>query len=410
MPSLHDLHDALADLENRAPQRPSRAPGRQAHRARYRHTGPILGAAAAVVVLAVCATLLVNFAGSHAVTPLGRLTPAPTTAASTGTAKARPAPAAAPTAPVRPAQSAPKVSTATHAAATTPVLARAFDAPIKPLSVAPYLQFALSPVAGYKTAAVQISPTQQIAQVVATGSAAVQGEIRVYVAGAFNPGSLPAGTTAAVDGRPAYQKLLQLDATDPLQPGNPGPKVQALMWQYATGAWAVVHLDALMTPTGGDPAVQTSTKQPTATEQSSVLADEIRIAQAAHQQSTTIRLPLRLAADMTIVQLNPDTNAGGVQLTWRGATWSIGWSLGSPLQAAGKPDTTTTTVGTRQWIIYGAEAAKGVGLISKNFGLTVYAKTRSLADYRAFINAVALPEHPDSPTSWFTGADALGPN
>ncbi len=395
MPTLHDLHEAFADLEARAPQRPSRTPGCPPSRPSSKG-GVVLAAALVVAVLtggAVAARA--TWPGRTESTPpaqvsaLGAGSGEPTLQAPAVNATT---PAALPIAHPRP--------TSVAQRPTAPTVSPFVNA-VRPLTQDPVIQFAMTAVAGYAIGAVELSEQGQSADLTATDTA-VQGRITFYVRGALAP-VIPARPSALINAAPAY--LVPMPSVAGSSSDVPAGST-VLAWPYAADAWATVYLLDSTGTTPHGPAVA-SPNVP----MGQLFADEVRIAAAAHAHSGTFTLPFRLSAGMTVKSVNLDANSGGAAIDWDGTTWQLGWDP-TPLQAADKPSTSVSVIGGHQWIVYsrgGVEALNGIGLISTGFGLTIISAGRPLADYRRFVAALTLPAGSGAPATWFNATDALHP-
>ena len=398
MPTLHDLHEVFADLEARAPQRPSRTPGCLPRPSRSPSKVGVVLAAAMVAAVVTGGAIAVRSAwpgqagsgtqpeasalgagADHATVLRASAVTAATSAASISAARPRPT----------------SVANKPTAAGKPP-----FATAVRPLAQDPVIGFEMSAIAGYTVGAVELSDEGQSADLTATDNAA-QGQVTFYVRGAFTP-VVPAQPSALINAAtPAY--LVPMPTVTGSSSDAPAGST-VLAWQYAAGAWATVYL---IDPTGTAPhhTAGASASAPTA----QLLSDGVRVAAAARPHAGTFTLPFRLSAGMTVRSVDLDPNGGGAAIDWDGTTWQLGWDP-TPLQAADKPSTSVSVMNGRQWIVYsrgGVEALNGIGLISTGFGLTIISAGRPLADYARFVAALTLPAGSGAPDTWFDATDAL---
>jgi hypothetical protein len=99
-------------------------------------------------------------------------------------------------------------------------------------------RFDVAPVPGYVFKRLQITRTDQAADVSVPGAGKSIGEIDVFAEGALDATELTRGDAVTVNGRPGYFGLFHMPDASSTGPGKP-----ALGWQYADGAWAVVNGD-----------------------------------------------------------------------------------------------------------------------------------------------------------------------
>ena len=399
MPTLHDLHEVFAELEARAPQRPSRAPGCSPRPSRSRSKVGVVLAAATVVAVITGGAIAVRSAWPG---PAGSGTQPEVSALGAGSGHPTVLQASAVIAATSPVSTGATARPRPTSVANKPTALGMppFATAMRPLTQDPVIGFEMTAIAGYAVGAVQLSDQSQSADLTAMNSA-VQGQVTFYVRGAFTP-VLPAQPSALINAAtPAY--LVPLPAISGSSSDAPAGST-VLAWQYAADAWATVYL---ADPTGTAP--HHTAGAPVSASTALLLSDGVRVAAAAHAHSGTFTLPFRLSAGMTVKSVDLDANSGGAAIDWDGTTWQLGWDP-TPLQAADKPSTSVSVMNGRQWIVYsrgGVEALNGIGLIATGFGLTIISAGRPLADYDRFVAALTLPAGSGAPDTWFGAAAAL---
>jgi hypothetical protein len=242
----------------------------------------------------------------------------------------------------------------------------------------------------------------------------VKGGLRIYYAGAFDPGGVKRGTPVNVDGQHGYYAPLRLaDGED--------TRYDVLAWQYADDGWAVVYLwdgTAGRATTDGASRGKASNAA-TATQPvglpglAALQADELRLATATHAGNTAIAVPFKVTGlDVQVGEIEPGSAAGGLTVTADGRTWDFGWG-NSELSPADKPGTDTTTLVGRQWLVYHDRVSGTVmslGLSAPGFGMTVtpIGATATLSDYENLLVHVGFPANLGDPNTWFAADTAFG--
>ncbi len=373
MPTLDDLHATFTDLEQHAPHpRPVRTTDHPQRRAGRRGWVATTLAAAAVVAVAV-GIAVVPGRSPYGGTP-GHAAPYRSPAAF---------PAALP---------APKTG-------TSPRLA---------------FGFVVAPVSGYRVRPTSIDATSQYADI-RSADGTVHGGLRIYYAGAFSPRRAEKGRPVRVHGRPGYFARTTV-------PGDDIATYDVLAWQYADGGWAVVDLwDGAAGRTVDVPAARaqkgasatgteaTPARIPRRRTLIALRADELRLAGATHAASTVVRVPIRVAGlpGLHVTQFTTDPGSGGVTLAAAGTAWDLGWG-GRGLNAADKPNTASTSVGGRRWLVYLDSRGRitSIGLTEPGFGMTVtptsaHGDAATLAQYRRFLAHVTVATDLADPRTWF---------
>ena len=367
MPTLDDLHAAFDELGHRAPDALS-APIRPTHRHRWAAAGLAAACTAAVAV----GVPVVR--AHHDVPPRD---PA-LSAAATGTGTSVPAAFAAP-----------------------------LPAPADGASPELFFGFRMTLGTTYAVPDV-VASTYQHATV--SDDSDVLGDLWLYYAGSFDPASIDNPVATTVDGRSGY--FGAVDAPDGTHADN------ALAWEYADGAWAVVHLTAADVAArvnkGGGSAAQRRVLEAREAAQQELIRraqeEESAIAAATAPAHVALESPVGVAASSGLhVTSMADATDGGIALAdGTGLQWQLGWSLGR-LAPSDKPGATTTTIDGRTWIVYQQDGSPtALGLVADGWGMTVTPGTdATLQEMEQF--AATLRFAPDllDRDSWFDAATAL---
>jgi hypothetical protein len=238
-----------------------------------------------------------------------------------------------------------------------------------------------------------------------TGDAG-DGELFVFYAGAYDSSVAREGTPVAVAGRQGYYARVPI-------PGAAGTQADALVWEYADNAWALVTVD-----TGsGDPTVKDAGARARAQQDAENQARtayvrqlELSLAERTRAASDPLTSPVRIpaASGSYVDSMSSSGPDGGLVLAGSGATWDLGWSP-DPLSPADKPGTSTTEIGSHTWIVYTSGGApSSLGLVADGFGLTITpVGGASLGQLEQFAAALQVASDPSDPSTWFDAGTNL---
>lgn len=237
-------------------------------------------------------------------------------------------------------------------------------------------------VAGYTVIPDQISGTHQHASIYPQTDPS-EGDVWVFYGGAFDASSIDRRDPVSVAGQPGYYATVQLP--------DGGPPVTGLVWEYADDGWAVVGLHD-----------QTGSSR----------TDELSLAEAMIPADDPARSPVRLPSNTGARVEEMSTSGidgfdGGIDLAAEQGTWHLGWSP-DRLTPSDKPNTSTTEIAGREWIIYSDGDQTSLGLISSGWGMTVVPPLNvTLADLEQFVAGLQFAPVLADQSTWFDADTAL---
>jgi hypothetical protein len=281
--------------------------------------------------------------------------------------------------------------------------------------------FTVGPLSGYRVDPDFIGREAQAAMVRSTAAVnqrngrtvidrdaapALNGRLRLFYSGAFDPSTVTHTDPVQVGGRQGYYAKID---------GNP----YALAWEYAAGGWAVVSLDV--------PALPASVRTRIV---SAVKADELRIAAAVGPATNPLHVPFAITPGISGYVDSVNTPVPDIQGGDQGSvvftdastkrSWPVLWSPSSLQVADGQ---NAAEINGRTWLINqdlnksqsvvdniglpGTGAAlvqKGFTLIITNGGATSAVQVDAVT---YVIQQIRIASNPSDPASWFPASEAL---